>query len=174
VSVMNPDKAAIRLQYTTIVEYLTQGAWPDAFGYVALGIGTPTQGVPSSGTATYDALVVGSSGSGNFDVGVGGSAALSFDFGSGALSGHFDPILYSSDGTATTLGRYNFVKTVFSAGSTSFSGELSNSAVATNGSFAGLFTGPNAEELMSRWTAPYALPGSSTPGTMFGVWVGKR
>ena len=43
------------------------------------------------------------------------------------------------------------------------------------GSFNGIFTGPNAEELMARWTADYFVQGvTAQPEKMIGVWVGKK
>jgi hypothetical protein len=49
---------------------------------------------------------------------------------------------------------------------------LSRSGIAEHGTFNGLFTGPSAQELMARWTAP--MPGPNTTQQMFGVWVGKK
>jgi len=42
------------------------------------------------------------------------------------------------------------------------------------GAFNGQFTGPAAQELMARWTAPTLDPNSNTTQQMFGVWVGKK
>ena len=94
---------------------------------------------------------------------------LDFNFGAGTLSGHLDPIL---DGGS--LGRYDFLNTVYGSGSTIFSGQLSKAGIAQFGTFDGQFTGPNAEELMARWSAPYIDPVTSQQSTMFGVWVGKH
>lgn len=172
IGVLKPDNPDLKLSFTSLVEYASSAAWFDGAGVVAFGTATPVSAVPNTGTATYNALVVGEAGQGS----IRGDATLSFDFGAGKLSGHFDPTYsdYGGIGDGVSLGRYDFVNTVFSSGSTSFSGELSNSSFTSTGSFAGLFTGPNAEELMSRWTAPYKLPGDDAVGTMFGVWVGAK
>jgi hypothetical protein len=72
------------------------------------------------------------------------------------------------------LGTYDFVNTVYGSGGTSFSGQLSTSGISDKGTFDGIFTGPNAEELMARWIAPYLDPISKSQSQMFGVWVGKH
>ena len=102
-----------------------------------------------------------------------GNATLQFNFGAGTLAGHFDPV-HELNGVSTNLGTYNFVSTVFGVGSTSFSGALSLTGTSTLGAFDGRFTGPAAQELMARWTAPCLAPGTQRPGEMFGVWVGKK
>jgi len=50
----------------------------------------------------------------------------------------------------------------------------STSSTSARGSFNGQFTGPRAEELMARWTAPLHNPSTNTDTQMFGVWVGKK
>ena len=104
---------------------------------------------------------------------ISGDATLQFDFGTGALSGQLDPVL-EMNGVVTDLGSYNFVNTVFGAGSATFSGGLSRTGAPSLGAFDGRFTGPAAQELMSRWTAPYLHPGTQQWSDMFGVWVGRR
>ena len=42
------------------------------------------------------------------------------------------------------------------------------------GAFDGRFTGPAAEELMARWTAPYLNPSTQQWKDMFGIMVGKK
>jgi hypothetical protein len=141
----------------------------------AFGIPTPGSGVPLTGTASYDAYAIGGSPAGP----IGGDATLQFDFGAGTLAGHFDPNLVSFDLDTnspiyTSLGRYDFIDTVFGVGSATFSGGLSHSGTSTVGSFNGLFTGPAAQELMARWIAPYRDPSSQQWSTMSGIWVGKK
>lgn len=142
-------------------------------GNFAYGIPTLAGGVPTSGSANYSAEVRGSIGP-NFYVG--GSATLQFDFAGGALSGHFDPVVYDWD-MPVSLGRYDFASTIYASGSTTFSGGLSQAGVGT-GAFAGQFTGPTAEELMARWSVPVLNPLSGPmggePGTASGVWVGTK
>ena len=127
-----------------------------------------------TGSATFTALVRGS------DVDkqgmIQGTASLLFDFSAGKLSGHMDPVYmsYSGMGETEPLGRYDFANTIYARGSTSFSGQLSNSSFSQSGTFNGQFTGPAAQELMSTWSAPFHNPISNTDSQMFGVLVGKR
>lgn len=169
-----PTNPVIQLTYTTYAMYgSTYQGGP--FGYVAFGSPTPGGAVPLAGNATYDAAVEGATLGGGGDS-IKGSATLQFDFGAGTLAGHFEPVIYdllSYGEEGLSLGSYDFINTVYSAGSTSFSGELSRSGL-DNGAFQGLFTGPAAQELMARWTAPFLDPRTNTTSTMFGIWVGKR
>lgn len=179
-----------QLTYTTIGTIAT-GYYTTSFGFFAFGSVTPTSGIPLSGTASYDANVVGrtldsyfkanQTGGSAVTGSISGAATLQFDFGAGTLAGHFDPILTYFDETATpgidktiNLGSYNFVNTVYGAGKADFSGQLSISGTSTPGAFDGQFTGPVAQELMARWTAPYLNPVTKQWSDMFGVWVGKK
>jgi hypothetical protein len=173
----SPTNPAVKLSYTTFASYGDiicpwdcQTTYP--YGFVAFGSATPSGAVPVSGNATYSANVAGIAA----DVGyfyADGSATLDFNFGAGTLGGHMDAQI--TDGyTKWDLGRYDFVNTVFGVGSTSFSGELSHSGTSSLGAFNGIFTGPSAQELMARWSAPYLIPVTNDWSTMFGVWVGKK
>ena len=162
----NPE---IQLTYTSFG--VSTGYYTTQYGFFAFGSATPGSGVPVTGTATYDAFVRG--GTLNSFAIIGGNATLQFNFGAGTLGGHFDPT-HELNGVVTSLGRYDFVNTVFGVGSTTYSGSLSRSGINTLGAFDGRFTGPAAQELMARWTAPYLPPGSQQVGEMFGVWVGKK
>jgi hypothetical protein len=155
------------LTYTSFAEYTEPTG---QFGDVAFGQATPAGSVPVTGSATYSAFAAG------YAPGtvIRGSATLQFNFGAGTLTGSFDPYIYDALAGNTPLGHYDFVNTVFGVGSTSFSGELSEAGVAEHGTFNGLFTGPTAQELMARWTAPLLDPATHTTTTMFGVWVGKH
>lgn len=160
----NPE---IQLAYTSFAA--TSGYY--SLGLVAFGSATPDSGVPVTGTATYNALIAGRP----LDVvgAIRGNATFQFDFGAGTLSGKMDPVL-ELNSILTNLGSYDFVNTVFGVGSATFSGRLSTSGTTTLGAFDGRFTGPAAEELMARWTAPYRNPTSQQWNEMFGVIVGRR
>jgi hypothetical protein len=169
-----PTNPVIQLTYTTYAIYgSTYQGGP--FGFVAFGTPTPQGSVPVLGSATYNATVEGAT----LDTGdyIKGDATLQFNFGAGTLSGHFDPVIYDllayGDG-GLSLGRYDFTNTIYSTGSTSFSGDLVQAGSSGHGSFDGLFTGPGAEELMARWTAPFTNPDTHQSSQMFGVWVGKH
>jgi hypothetical protein len=166
---------AIQLTYTSFAGYSQAGPMDDLpHGFVAFGSATPAGSVPTTGSASYSAISQGAT----FDQQnyVTGNASLQFNFGSGTLAGYFDPelIYFYGNGNPIPLGRYDFVNTVYGVGSTTFSGQLSNSAVPGTGTFNGLFTGPNAQELMSNWIAPYRDPTTGQTSQMFGVWVGRR
>lgn len=183
----NPD---LQLAYTNLGA-IGSSYYSSALSEVAFGLITQPSGVPLSGTATYDAQVAGytldsyfpasPTGASNVVGSINGRATLQFDFGAGTLAGHFDPILTYVDtnaapasGKTISLGSYNFVNTVYGVGKTNFSGQLSISGTSSLGAFDGQFTGPVAQELMARWTAPYLNPTTKQWSEMFGVWVGKH
>jgi hypothetical protein len=161
----NPE---ISLSYTSFG--VTTGYYASDFGFFAFGIPTAPAGVPVTGSATYDAKIVGRplDHFGHIE----GDATFQFNFGAGTLSGRMDPILL--DSVSTPLGTYTFVNTVFGVGSPTFSGSLSRSGAPAMGGFDGRFTGPAAQELMARWTAPYLNPSTQQWKEMFGVMVGKK
>lgn len=156
------------LTYTSFADY---GTTSGHFGAVAFGQATPASAVPVTGSATYNAFAAG-----HTDLGfaIRGDVTMQFNFGAGTLSGSFDPYIYDLLAGHTPLGHYDFVNTVFGAGRPTFSGNLSRSGIAEQGTFNGMFTGPSAEELMARWTAPLPNPTTNTNSQMFGVWVGKK
>jgi hypothetical protein len=136
----------------------------------AVGMATPAGGVPVTGAATYAGPILGLTSEHHaesfiFD----GSIALSFDFAGGSLSGSITPNLHQG----YDLGTIDFTNTVYSAGSTTFSGKFDTDAAGLN-SFSGLFTGPNAEELIGNFALPYrsALDGSTYQAE--GAFVGAR
>lgn len=158
-------------EYTRIgeVETLPDYSNPRAF---AFGVPTPAGSVPTTGNATYDAQVTGQAGSWP----VYGTAQFQFDFGAGTLSGYMDPHT-NGPMESPPLPRYTFSQTVFSPGSTTFSGSFDFSGP-TPSSFNGQFTGPNAQELMAQFTAPFrdwdAQENPTVWGVMNGVMVGRR
>ena len=156
------------LTYTSFAEYSTAAG---RTGQVAFGQATAASAMPLTGAATFSAFAAGQTEQG---YSVRGSATLQFNFGAGTLSGSFDPYIYDLLAGNTPLGHYDFANTVYGSGSTTFSGELARSGVADRGSFNGQFTGPGAEELMARWTAPLPNAGTNTTSQMFGVWVGRH
>jgi hypothetical protein len=150
--------------------------WSGAgFPFGAMAFGTPAQAsaIPTTGSATYDAIVSGFAADSMWTVG--GTATLQFNFGAGTLAGSFNPTLFNANnGSVSSLGTYTFVNTVFGAGSTTFSGDLQRQGISGLGSFNGLFTGPAAQELMARWRAPYLNPTTNGSSEIFGVWIGRR
>lgn len=168
-----PTNPASPLQFTTVGRF---DDWEGFYDYdvipggvLAFGTATPAGSVPTTGSATFDAIITGLT----LDTAnpVGGTASLQFNFGAGTLAGTFNPYLTYQQ---TSLGTYAFVNTVFGVGSTTFSGQLQHAGTPDLGAFNGLFTGPLAQELMAKWTAPYQNPDNNNWSEMFGVLVGKK
>jgi hypothetical protein len=158
-------------KYTSVGRWHFVGASYPALGVFAYGIPTAPGDVPVAGTASYSGGI-----QGTLDdkiTGVGGSVTLNFDFAAGTLSGVMKPII-APVWDEVSLGDYTFRDTVFSKGSTTFSGAFQIDGTTAPSSFEGRFTGPTAAELLANWTAPYRYPGTATWGTMGGVWIAKK
>jgi hypothetical protein len=165
--------------------YTSFGSWNGQTGVTATGdivreegifaYGIPTQvgDVPITGSANYSAEVRGSTGA-DWLLYVTGSANLSFDFAGGKLNGSMHAGVFDTfDGIIMDFGKYDFTQTIYSTGSTTFSGKFIVPGLPNaDSSFQGNFTGPNAAELMARFQAPYLFNGQQ--GTVFGVWLGKK
>jgi hypothetical protein len=102
-----------------------------------------------------------------------GTVFLSFDFGAATLAGEMRPE-FAPVWDGVSLGTYTFRDTVYSSGSTSFSGAFNVPGSDGPSSFSGSFTGPSAAELMATWQAPFVNPLNNTQGTMAGVWIAKK
>jgi hypothetical protein len=103
-----------------------------------------------------------------------GSIDFSFDFGAGTLSGEMKPY-WAPEWDAYSLGTYTFTNTVYSSGSTTFSGAFIAPPGADGpSSFEGRFNGPRAAELMGSWNAPFKDAINGYSGTMSGVFGGKK
>ena len=175
VNVLKPSNSQLTLTYTTLAGYNTSTS-DVPYGWFAFGQPTTRGSVPVTGSASYNAIIRGSISNMNGPQ-VLGSAALSFDFGAGSLSGHLDPVLHDPSGLGfqdIVLGRYDLISTVYASGSGVFSADLSNSKMSGLGSLNGQFTGPAAQELMARWSAPFQYPGFNDFSQIFGVLVGKK
>jgi hypothetical protein len=156
-------------------KYTNTASWFDPSTYgptgvFAYGIPTAAGDVPLAGAATYAGSVQGVAAN---SIWVGGSVSLTFDFGTGSLSGVMKPEV-APTWDAYSLGDYVFRDTVFAKGSTSFSGAFSVSGSTAPSSFQGSFNGPQAAELMANWTAPYLNPETKQWGTMSGIWTAKK
>ena len=171
--------------------YSEVGGWGSAaagrWGYVAFGDPTPAAGVPITGTATFTGAISGSADifspdylyGGYVTAAIGGTVTLDFDFANGSLGGSM--ALSIGDGMQPLeLATVNFTQTVFSAGSTSYSGKFDTSATGDN-FFLGRFTGPHAEETIGAWALPFVFDKSGDTVTAdhqthqaFGAWIAKR
>lgn len=155
-----PERAYSYTSYGSWSGYLANSS-PDgkfeSIGHFVYGIPTAQGDVPTNGTASYSAEILGgvnSQGVSN----VTGSARLVFDFLAGTLSGSMEPTIHDA-WNAYPLGTYTFRNTIFSRGSTTFSGSFDvPGKPGAASSFEGMFTGPAASELMARWQAPFDIP----------------
>lgn len=160
-----------------------QGRW----GWVGLGAATPDGAVPTSGVATFQGVVSGSTDimmadnlyGGFVPVPTDGTVTLNFNFGAGTLGGAID--LYLPDGmNPIPLGSFAFSETIYSSGSRSYSGRF-NTSVAGQNFFLGQFTGPNAQETIGAWALPFLfnhngtfIQGDGQVHQAFGAWIAKR
>lgn len=171
--------------------YSELAAWGSAsssrWGYIGFGLRTPVGSVPTVGSASYNGLASGSSDimmpdhllGGYVPLGVDGTVALNFNFGGGTLDGAMT--LNISDGmNPHLLGTYPFKETVFSSGSTTYSGKFDTAASGQN-FFLGQFTGPNAQETIGAWALPFVftnggqtIPADDKTHQAFGAWIAKR
>lgn len=155
------------------LEYTALGAWleptftpPNTTGYFAFGYETPVSNVPTSGTGTYagNGTVVGTvlrpDGDTVDEAVVGGDAALTADFGTGAISGTFTN-MHSYTSTNTDVWNDVSVTGAIGAGTNSFSGSTQTTNApaghyalkdTATGHIDGDFYGPNADELGAVWT----------------------
>lgn len=166
--------------YTSFGKWFGPGAMGDHQGVFAYGIPTAAGDMPVTGSASYAGQIRGiTSGelSGSNSIGpildVFGSVFLSFDFGAGTLSGSMEPQI-APQWDAISLGTYTFRDTVYSAGSTTFSGAFNVPGSSGVSSFSGSFTGPRGAELMGKWQAPFIYPNTTQVGRMSGVWIAKK
>ena len=146
-------------------------------GAVAFGIPTPAGGVPITGSATFAGNLFGQSNEPVADGVIGdvgiiyGTINLGFNFGAGTLSGSMSPILYTNfDHVLPTM---QFTNTIYSTGSTTFSGQFVSTLAGAN-SFSGRFTGPAAQELIGSFAFPYKSPVDSKDYQAAGAFVAKK
>lgn len=172
---------AIQYHYSNLAAWGLRTAGPGngtwTRGYTAFGMATPPGGVPVTGSGNYEGRIEGQStidvqwDDVTFPATVGGSVALRFDFGRGTLEGEIKPHIHGD--TLIELGTIAFTDTAYSTGSRTFSGRFATSASGSN-SFSGLFTGPDAQELIGRWTLPFAYPADGSVQSASGAWIAKR
>jgi hypothetical protein len=158
-------------QYSRLVEWSDNNS--TIYGHEAIGIATPASGVPLTGSASYSGQLLGQTSEYQArladDFPVDGSIRLSFNFGIGSLSGSISPNLHQG----YTIDPLNFRDTVYSTGSTTFSGKFDTNAAGLN-SFSGRFTGPNAQELIGNFAFPYRSPIDGLTYQADGAFVGAK
>ena len=174
---LNSQSGETHYRYTDLAFWVSGASDPEqrktTTGFFVYGTPSSAADIPRSGAGRYEAEVFGKS---SFQSDIGGSAYLDFDFTTGKLAGHMDPVLLNKTGFGydEKLERYVFADTIFGMGSARFSGRFAVPGSSGSSSFEGLFTGPDAEELMAQWQAPFRIPGTDTWNTMYGVWIGKK
>jgi hypothetical protein len=162
----------LNYQYSAPLEWFTDDSLT---GVEAVGIATPAGAVPVTGSASYSAYAYGRTSETNkplVDPLVLGDMTLNFDFARGSLSGNLTFML-DPEWNEYGLGPFEFRETVYSTGSTNFSGKFDTDLPGVN-SFSGLFTGPHAEELIGNFAVPYRSPINGQTYQADGVFVGKQ
>jgi len=158
-------------QYSRLLEWGANDS--TIVGHEAIGMATPVGGVPVTGSARYSGEISGQTSEYQAgladDFGVDGSIRLSFDFGLGSLSGSISPNLHQG----YAIDPLTFTDTVYSTGSTTFSGKFDTNVAGVN-SFNGLFTGPHAEELIGNFAFPYVSPIDSRTYQADGAFIAKK
>lgn len=146
--------------------------------YVAFGMATPIAAIPVTGAATYTGMIVGTSSEKLDNSGeaisngyITGGINLAFNFGAGTLAGSISPEVDLSGRRA--IGTLAFTDTIYSAGKPGFSGRF-NTNLAGENAFSGLFTGPNANELIGRFAFPYTSPFDGTSAQAAGAFIAKK
>lgn len=175
-STLQPVNVILDWPQSSELKYTSLGNWTlqnnQLAGTFVYGIPTAAGDVPLTGSASYLGEIRGLT---DGDLDVFGSISFNFDFAAGTLSGAMNPE-YAPDWDPVSLGTYSFTNTVFSKGSTTFSGSfvLPNGAEGAS-SFEGSFNGPSAAELMGSWSAPFKDSHNGfAGGTMSGVFTGKK
>ena len=172
-------------QYSELASW-RWGELPNMIGAFAFGTLTPDGGVPLTGSATYSGIIAGKSdviASDPFDgpnrASVSGTVDLNFNFAAGSLGGAMTVTLDDA-ADSLSLGTFNFKETVYSTGSTSYSGKFDSTAAGDN-FFLGKFTGPNAEETIGAWALPFILNNGNASivadhqaHQAFGAWIAKK
>lgn len=170
---VQPVKVVLDYPASSDLQYTSFGEWREGdyvlTGQFVYGIPTAAGDVPVTGMASYAGDIRGRT-SDQSDVF--GTIDFQFDFAAGTLTGQMTPEIVIWD--LVPLGTYTFRDTVYSSGSTTFSGAFNVPGSTAPSSFDGRFTGPGAAELMGNWIAPYTNPGTTNVGTMSGIFAGKR
>jgi len=156
-------------------EYSVLSSWGSSsgrFGYEAFGSATPSDAIPTTGSATYNGIASGITDIAYYDdllmiyrpVTTSGTVLLQLDFGTEALTGSL---------SLDQIGTFAFAGTNFSAADGTYSGHFDSSASGEN-YFFGQLTGPNAQETIGAWTVPFIYSGDQQTHQAFGAWIAKQ
>jgi hypothetical protein len=150
-------------------------------GVFAFGSVTPAGGVPISGSATYagyasghvDSAFVRTSEDVITPYVVDGPVSMTVNFGSGALTGNMQLELGCGNCFETPLAPLNFSGSLAGVGSANFSASFTTNLTGAN-SLCGLFAGPQGQEAMGHFTAPFIDPNTAEQLQMFGAFLMKK
>lgn len=173
-STLQPVNVTLDWPGSSDFKYTSFAQWTDSssglLGTFVYGIPTAAGDVPVTGSASYSGDIRGLT---DTQMPVWGTIGLSFDFAAGTLSGQMNPE-YAPIWDSVSLGTYTFTNTVYSTGSTSFSGSfITPDGASGASSFQGSFNGPGAAELMGSWNAPFFDQVNQIQGNMSGVFRAK-
>ena len=141
---------------------------------VYLPWGVNTQNMPVTGTASYDGILDGYGIGDTSAYTLGGTAALTANFGNGSLSGSLSPVGTNvSTGTVTNFGNFDFTASMNGA---NFAGNIPSSVSIVPGIIEGGFFGPEAAELAGTFRMVRAADpiNSASWIELQGVVVGKK
>ena len=158
-----PSSATANLSWTTYGSWSEWSSQKNRFSPFVTGFATPVASVPTTGSATYNGAVQGAAwrpeAGAPFGVGFAsltGDATLQTNFGTGSITGSLTNMTANGDpwNSVSLAGAISGGQNYFSG--TSGVGSAPVGAYSLNGSasgtFAGLFFGPNAQELGAVWT----------------------
>jgi len=180
--------ATLPLTYTDFGYWkVAQPTDPDRYtrieeGVFAFGRVTPVSQMPTTGSATYSAVIRGQSlypqGTTNqTPYAITGTASLNFDFASSTFTGSMNPVATDN---ASSIS-YNIAPVTFASdpnyvtlGAPTFVGRFSNSFTNLANSLVGQFTGPSAQEFYAEWQHAMVDPVNGGNLAIAGVMVGKK
>lgn len=168
----NPDLPLVYTSYGSWAASALRASDPERidqnFGTFAYGVSTPNGAVPRTGTAQYRGLV--------FDpYDTLGDLTITFDFATRQVTGSIKPFFNDGIGGISSPGAFPFSGSI-QADATAFQIGFPIGSTGRTGLLEIQLTGPNAEELMLRWSAtivvphlslspqPYILPGVARRG----------
>lgn len=178
-SLTTADQPQSRYRYASFVGlYATQPASSDldsiAYGIFALVQPTKPGDVPTTGSARYSGDVVGHFAGDAGATWLEGKSIFEFDFALARLSGSLDLNVVCMMGCLYDPVTYTLTNTQFTQGATTFSGNLATAGAPSEGTFSGLFAGPEAAEMAARFLMPFYHPEQKQWVDAGGAIIGKR
>lgn len=178
-SISASDHPQSQYSYVSFVDFFAPGpTGSNTIAYGTFAVAQPTKigEVPVTGTARYTGTVFGHFAGDAGATWVEGTSRFDFDFAQVLLTGDVTLSMRCIMGCSYENYdiTYNLTNTIFSRGSTTFSGSLTATGIPSNGTFAGLFAGPGAVEMLAQFEAPFFNPEFQRWMTAGGAIAGKR